>query len=101
MILMIALSASAAMAADWSDRPVKAAFETRRPIPDVAACLSEKLSYLANPSVMPSAQGTTRIMFTNFGRTISVVDLTGEEPTRVLLRGVSGKRVRNAVRECL
>jgi hypothetical protein len=101
LTILAAAAALAAISAATAEPKVKKSFESVRPAGELASCFAERLGYLANPSVLPEVGGVTRVLFTNFGRTVTRIGIVAGERRHVLLRGVSGGRVVREVRRCL
>jgi hypothetical protein len=100
-ISTVAAAATAAAGASITTKPPKAVLTSAHQQADIAACLAERLEYLAPASSLPASAGGVRLQFASMGKVFTDILISAGDPRRVEVRGVYTGKVKRKISECL
>jgi len=103
LLAAIGLAGCAASTGKIGERPPVQTYQSNKPAAEIAACIANRLSWLTQPSVIPQADGRTRVMVSYAGRSMVDYEII-DGPMRSLevraAGGYSGK-IRRDTESCL
>lgn len=103
LLVAIGLAGCAASTSKIGERSPVQIYHSDKPASELAACIANRLSWLTPPSVIPQADGRTRVMLSYAGRSMVDYEII-DGPTRSIevraAGGYSGK-IRNDTEGCL